>query len=157
MCRPNVPLFLLELGSLSCPHVYRVTLAELTLRFCRRLFLDPVVSLSIFILMGCDVAYMGAFLCMPIFLTEAAGLSITDAAQILALRPAFGSVISLIMAKLMGEKKQAGPDLPGGQRPGCCSRCTVSNLNLTLAGCCVSVIGCKPHAAKCSRHILGGH
>ncbi len=100
------------------------------------------MSLSIFILMGCDVAYMGAFLCMPIFLTETAGMTITDAAQILAWRPAFGSVISLIMAKLMGEKKQVDPELPDSKNPGCSSRCTVSNLNLTLAGCCVSVVGC---------------
>lgn len=115
-------------------------------RLCRRLFHDPVVALSIFILMGCDVSYMGAFLCMPLFLTEAAGLSIVDTAQILACRPAFGSVISLILAKLMGEKNQEKADPDTGTRPGCANRCTVSNLSLTLAGCCVSVIGCATPA-----------
>lgn len=126
-----------------CP-VYSGVKFEVVLGRVRRLFLNPVIPLSIFILMGCEVAYMGAFLCMPIFLTEAAGLSITDAAQILALRPAFGCVISLIMAKLMGGHTQQDPDSPDDQRQRCCFsyKCTVSNLTLTLAGCCVSVVGC---------------
>lgn len=94
--------------------------------FSRRLFADPVVGLAIFILMGCDTAYMGAFLVMPMFLTQAVGMTITDAAQILGCRPAMGSVISICLAKLMGEKKEG--------------RCTVSNLNLTLTGCFITVM-----------------
>lgn len=49
-------------------------------------------------------------------------------------RPAMGSVIAIVLAKLMGEKKEG--------------RCTVSNLNLTLVGCTVSVIACELHTAS---------
>ena len=45
-----------------------------------------------------------------------------------------GSVIAIVLAKLMGEKKEG--------------RCTVSNLNLTLVGCTVSVIACELHTAS---------
>ena len=123
--------------------------------------------------MGCDTAYMGAFLCMPLFLTQAVGMTIADASWILGVsgfwayfshrfllktrlfvktgsgqtydslktiggfsqcRPAMGSVIAIVLAKLMGEKKEG--------------RCTVSNLNLTLVGCTVSVIACELHTAS---------
>ena len=49
-------------------------------------------------------------------------------------RPAMGSVIAIVLAKLMGEKKEG--------------RCTVSNLNLTLVGCTVSVLACELHTAS---------
>ena len=67
-----------------------------------------------------DIAYMGAFLLVPIFLTEARGLSVTEAATLLSLRPASGSVFSIILAKLMGG--------------------LVSSLNLTTIGCFASVV-----------------
>ena len=65
---------------------------------------------------------MGAFLVMPMFLSQACSYSLTKTSRVLFVRPAFGSVIAAVLAKLMS---------PG---------IAVSNLQLTVGGCTISVV-----------------
>jgi MFS family permease len=88
--------------------------------FSRRLFADPVVPLSIGMLVFTDMCYMGAFLAVPMYLTQARGLTMTEAAELVFIRPGIGSVCAIVLAKLMGG--------------------AVSNLSLTTAGCGFSVL-----------------